>query len=149
MRHLSYTESKDKALRIIIILAIITLIEVLIALTGKGYLIEGVHFPTAVAGGAMIIGSFYKAYLVVFEFMHMKYEVPALMKTVLLPTFLLVWAIIAFLHEGSVWNSRRMDTTVIENRITPPNALKSSDFKVNHLNENRTPKHNGHDENNH
>ena len=29
------------------------------------------------------------------------------MKTVLLPTLLLVWAIIAFFYEGNDWNNRR------------------------------------------
>ena len=39
--------------------------------------------------------------------MHMKYEVPGLVKTVLLPTMLLVWAVIAFLAEGNYWNNLR------------------------------------------
>jgi len=37
----------------------------------------------------------------------MKYEVPGLVKSVLLPVFLLVWAVIAFAWEGSDWNKRR------------------------------------------
>ena len=37
----------------------------------------------------------------------MKYEVPGLVRSVLLPLFLLVWAIIAFLYEGSYWESSR------------------------------------------
>ncbi|GLR19705.1 hypothetical protein GCM10007940_43210 [Portibacter lacus] len=45
--------------------------------------------------------------------MHMKYEAPGLSKTVLLPMFLLVWAIIAFFWEGNDWNKRR---TLIKNK---------------------------------
>ena len=41
----TYEASKKIALKTIIILAVITVIEVMIALTGKGYIIEGVHFP--------------------------------------------------------------------------------------------------------
>jgi cytochrome c oxidase subunit IV len=109
MGHLTYEESKKVVLRIILILGAITLFEVLFALLGKGYLIEGVHFPHMVVGGLMIIMSIVKAYLIVYEFMHMKYEVPGLVKTVLLPTLLLVWGVIAFLNEGSYWNKARSD----------------------------------------
>jgi len=61
----------------------------------------------------MIAMSIVKAYLIVYEFMHMKYEVPGLVKSVLLPMFLLVWGVIAFLYEGGDWNHRR---TLIENK---------------------------------
>ena len=77
------------------------------SLLGKVYLIEGVHLPHILIGGLMIILSVVKAYLIVYEFMHMKYEVPGLVKTVLLPTLLLVWAVIAFLAEGNYWNNSR------------------------------------------
>jgi len=103
----SYEKSKKIATKIIIVLGIITIVEVLLALLGKGYLIEGVHFPLIVVGGIMIILSLVKAYLIVYEFMHMKYEVPGLVKTVLLPTLLLVWAVIAFFMEGKYWNNSR------------------------------------------
>ncbi len=39
--------------------------------------------------------------------MHMAYEVRGLMLSVLLPTLLLVWAIIAFFQEGSRWGKSR------------------------------------------
>jgi hypothetical protein len=37
----------------------------------------------------------------------MKYEVKGLALTVLLPTTLLIWAIIAFFQEGNSWKNRR------------------------------------------
>ena len=37
----------------------------------------------------------------------MKYEVPGLAWSVLLPTALLIWAVIAFLQEGTSWKDRR------------------------------------------
>ena len=113
----TYEESKGIAWRTIVILAIITVVEVAIALAGKGYLISGwVPYEASVGGFPigraimyllMISMSLYKAYLVVFEFMHMKYEVKDLMRSVLLPTVLLVWAIIAFFMEGSYWRTSR------------------------------------------
>jgi len=107
MGHLTYEESKSKANKVITILAVITICEVLFALLGKGYLVSGVHFPEMLIAAVMIIMSIVKAYLIVYEFMHMKYEVPGLVKSVLLPLGLLVWAIIAFLAEGTYWKNNR------------------------------------------
>jgi cytochrome c oxidase subunit IV len=108
-----YTFAKKIAFKTIIILAIVTVAEVLIALTGKGYIIEGYHAPKLLMNTLMIGLSIYKAYLIVFEFMHMKYEAKGLMLSVLLPTVLLIWAIIAFLYEGTRWKGNRQ---VIEER---------------------------------
>ena len=102
-----YISAKKIALKTIIILAIVTVVEVLIALTGKGYIIEGYHAPKLLMNSLMIGGSMYKAYLIVYEFMHMKYEAKGLRLSVLLPTLLLVWAIIAFLYEGTRWKGNR------------------------------------------
>jgi cytochrome c oxidase subunit IV len=102
-----YATSKKIATKTIGILAVITIGEVLFALTGKGYIIDGFHFPHVLISLVMISMSIVKAYLIVYEFMHMKYEIPGLVKSVLLPLFLLVWAIIAFLYEGKYWNNSR------------------------------------------
>ena len=102
-----YTGAKKIALKTIIILAVVTVIEVLIALTGKGYIIEGFHAPKLLMNSLMISMSLYKAYLIVFEFMHMKYEARGLMLSVVLPLALLFWAIIAFLYEGHAWKGNR------------------------------------------
>jgi len=107
MSHLTYDQSRQIATKTILILGVITIFEVIMALLGKGYLIEGVTLPHVLIGGLMIVLSVVKAYLIIYEFMHMKYEVPGLVKTVLLPTLLLVWAVIAFLAEGDYWNSSR------------------------------------------
>lgn len=109
MGHLTYGESKKIATKTILILAVITIAEVLVALLGKGHLVEGVEIPAAILGGIMIIMSIYKAYLIVYEFMHMKYEIPGMVKSVLLPTLLLVWGAIAFTWEGAYWHNSRKD----------------------------------------
>lgn len=83
--------------------------EVIFALAGKGYIVEGWECPILIMGGVMIAMSLLKAYLIVYEFMHMKYEMPALVKTVLLPTLLLVWAVFAFFKEGEYWKNRRAE----------------------------------------
>ena len=102
-----YTFAKKIAMKTIIILAVVTVLEVLIALGGKGYLIEGFHLPKMLMNAVMIGGSLYKAYLIVFEFMHMKYEARGLMLSVLLPVGLLIWAVISFLYEGQAWKANR------------------------------------------
>lgn len=102
-----YNFAKKIALKTIIILAVVTVLEVLIALVGKGYIIEGFHLPRVLMNLVMIVGSLYKAYLIVFEFMHMKYEARGLMMSVVLPVGLLVWAVISFLYEGDAWKNNR------------------------------------------
>jgi cytochrome c oxidase subunit IV len=56
---------------------------------------------------AMIGFSLYKAYFIVYYFMHMAHEVKGLAMSVLLPCLLLVWAVIAFFNEGNSWHTRR------------------------------------------
>jgi cytochrome c oxidase subunit IV len=111
MGHLSYEESKSRATKIIGVLAVITVFEVVFALLGKGYLVEGFRISGWITGLVMVVLSIVKAYLIVYEFMHMKYEVPGLVRTVLLPTVLLVWAIIAFMAEGKYWKDSRRNAT--------------------------------------
>lgn len=113
MSHLSYEDQKALVVRGLIILGIITIVEVLFALLAKGHLVPGVNFAhTSTAGHAiymllMVAASLYKAYFIIFYFMHMAYEVRGLVWSVLLPTGLLVWAIIAFFQEGNSWGERR------------------------------------------
>lgn len=107
MGHLSYEEGKKVVFKGLILLGIVTLIEVFIALLGKGYIIEGFHLPVWLMYFSMISLSLYKAYFIVYEFMHMRYEVPGLVRSVLLPTLLLVWMIIAFFYEGNTWRKWR------------------------------------------
>ncbi|MFT5166647.1 MAG: cytochrome c oxidase subunit 4 [Saprospiraceae bacterium] len=103
----SYEESKKLVVKGLILLGIITIIEVLIALLGNGHIIEGFTMAKWIMYPLMIGFSLYKAYFIVYEFMHMRYETKDLALTVLLPTMLLVWAIIAFFHEGNSYKERR------------------------------------------
>lgn len=108
--HLTYEESKKKVFRGLLLLGAVTLIEVFISLLGKGHIIAGAEKYAvlyAFVGLAIIILSIYKAYFIIYEFMHMRYEAKGLAMTVLLPTTLLIWAIIAFFQEGNAWKERR------------------------------------------
>lgn len=90
-----------------IILLIITVLEVGVALIGNGHLAEGVHFPKWLMIPLMIGLSLYKAYYIVGEFMHLGHETRGMAASVILPTLLLVWGIIAFLWEGDAWRANR------------------------------------------
>lgn len=109
--HQSYEEQKALVFRGLILLGAITIVEVVIALTAKGHLFHGVKFTEGFGHYLymlLMVGfSFYKAYFIIFHFMHMAHEVRGLALSVLLPTTLLIWAIIAFFQEGSSWGSRR------------------------------------------
>jgi cytochrome c oxidase subunit 4 len=110
MGHLSYEESKKLVFKGLFLLAVVTLVEVAFSLFGKGYIIPGVEEYTwllYVVGLILVALSLYKAYYIIYEFMHMRYEVKGLARSVLLPTVLLIWAIIAFFQEGDSWKNRR------------------------------------------
>lgn len=128
MGHMTYEESKSVAFKLIIVLAIITVIEVLIALVGKGY-IGGFHAPVWAMAIAMISLSLYKAYKIIYEFMHLGHEVPGMLKSVLLPVLLLVWAIIAFFWEGNDWNVRRTQIEDFNKKEIGANAPNTMDIK--------------------
>jgi cytochrome c oxidase subunit IV len=103
----SYEEGLAVVKRGFWLLAAITVGEVLVALVGNGHIIPGFTLPKWVMYPAMISMSLYKAYWIVYNFMHMAYEVKGLAMSVLLPCLLLVWAVIAFFQEGGSWGARR------------------------------------------
>jgi len=111
MAHLSYEESKKNVVKGLYLLAAVTVIEVLASLLGRGHLIPGlekVSWLFYILGLIIAFLSFYKARYIIYEFMHLKYEVKGLAWTILLPTTLLIWAIIAFFWEGDSWKKNRL-----------------------------------------
>lgn len=110
MEHLSYSDAKKKVFLGFWILLGVTLVEVFISLLGKGHIVEGVKdlgWLVAIAALLIVGLSIYKAKYIIYEFMHMGYEVRGLRISVLLPAALLIWAIIAFFQEGNSWKDRR------------------------------------------
>jgi cytochrome c oxidase subunit IV len=110
MSHKTYEESKKAVVKGLFLLAFVTLIEVFISLFAKGHIISGVNdlvWMGYAAGLIIAVLSIYKAYFIIYEFMHMAYEVKGLALTVLLPTSLLIWALFAFFQEGTAWKARR------------------------------------------
>jgi len=110
MGHLTYEQAIKRVYYGLYLLGAVTLIEVFFSLLGKGHVIGGLEDVSWIGyfvGLLLIVLSLYKAYFIIFEFMHMKYEVKGLALSVLLPTMLLIWAIVAFFQEGDSWKNRR------------------------------------------
>lgn len=111
MGHLTYEESKKVVVKGLILLGVVTIVEVAIALFANGHITPSfdigdgwMRYPYM----AIMIGlSIYKAYFIIYEFMHMRYEAKGLVASVLMPTGLLVWAIVAFFNEGASYGERR------------------------------------------
>jgi cytochrome c oxidase subunit 4 len=111
---LSPEEGKKVVYKGMILLGVITIFEVFIALIGNGHVIEGFHLPKYIMFPAMIILSLYKAYYIVSEFMHMKYETKGLMISALWPIVLLIWAMLALLNEGGAWHDSRQNIEILD-----------------------------------
>lgn len=127
MGHGSHEDAIKGVYKGMVLLGVVTLIEVIFSLFGKGHIIPGMEnlsWVAYVVGFIIIALSLYKAYFIVFEFMHMKHEAKGLAMTVLLPTLLLVWAVIAFFQEGTVWGEYRED-------IKDRNAIESKEYFEN------------------
>ena len=110
--HMTYEESKRFVFRGLGLLAAITLVEVFFSLAGKGFVpglrwMEGIEWFVFVIGVILIALSLYKAYFIVYDFMHLRNEVQSMSLTILMPMALLIWAIIAFFQEGNFWGERR------------------------------------------
>lgn len=119
--HISYEDSVKGVYKGLALLAIVTLVEVAFSLFGKGHILggealEGNMFFIYAIGIILIVLSLYKAYFIVYEFMHMGYEVKGLAASVLLPLVLLIWALVAFFQEGNAWKERR-DTVEERNEM--------------------------------
>lgn len=96
----------------------------------------------------MILLSFYKAYFIIYEFMHLKYEVKTLARTVLLPTTLLIWGIIAFLWEGNTWGERREEVQYeipaeVDKQLQEEESAPLDDMKLQEMGEEKEH-HEGH-----
>lgn len=114
--HASYEEQKSAVWKGLGLLAAVTLAEVALSLMKAAEWAKGLESVFAIASILIIVLSIYKAYFIIFEFMHMAYEVRGLAMTVLLPTFLLLWAVIAFFYEGDAWKNNR-ETVNERNRM--------------------------------
>lgn len=85
--------------RVTIILSVLTLVELALGFLMMGMDPEGLgkHFIK----GVIIILMLAKAFYIVGYFMHLRHELRNMIMTVVVPLFLFVWFIIAFLTDGN------------------------------------------------
>ncbi|MCX8210783.1 MAG: cytochrome c oxidase subunit 4 [Neolewinella sp.] len=124
--HLSYEESKTAVWKGLGLLAAVTVIEVFLSLLKAQDWAKDFQPLFIFLALLIIVLSIYKAYFIIFEFMHMAYEVKGLAMTVLLPVFLLLWGVIAFFYEGNAWKGNRekiQDRNRIESVLDAPNPV--------------------------
>jgi cytochrome c oxidase subunit IV len=129
----SYEEGLAVVKRGFWLLGAITVAEVFVALIGNGHIISGFFLPKWIMYPVMISMSLYKAYWIVYNFMHMAYEVKGLAMSVLLPCLLLVWAVIAFFQEGGSWGARRAQILKKNEIVVKPTSKPTGSLYTKHL----------------
>jgi cytochrome c oxidase subunit IV len=97
----AYQAQKKAVWRATGILAVVTVVEVTCALLLQHTL------PRPALNLLFILMSAIKAFFIVAEFMHLKYEFRALAISILAPCFFFIWFVIAFMMEGASWLSLR------------------------------------------
>ena len=120
-QHLSYEDSVRGVWKGLALLAAVTVAEVILSLLKAADFAEDIRVLLYIASMAIIGLSVYKAYFIIYEFMHMGYEVKGLAMTVLLPTMLLLWALIAFFNEGDAWRKNR-EKVIYRNQLKVPDG---------------------------
>lgn len=90
-------------LRVFWILLVVTIVEISLA-----FLYYFTSFPPRMLLNIIFIClTVVKAFYIIGEFMHLRHEVSTLIKVFLIPLLLLLWAITAFLWDGSSWKHMR------------------------------------------
>lgn len=85
------------------ILAVITALEFLVAFTIP---LDMEEIRITIFVGMTIVKAFY----IVGEFMHLKYEVKVLIWSILIPMIFIVWMLVAFVYEGmSIFDDRYLN----------------------------------------
>lgn len=81
----------NRLVRVAVYLGVLTAVEFAVAFT-----IDAGALKTAIFIGMTIVKAFY----IVGEFMHLKYEVKVLIWSILIPMIFVVWLIISLIYEG-------------------------------------------------
>lgn len=104
MAHLTKEESVKRVWRVCGILAVVTAVEIFAALAHYNWFHDS---PRMLLNILFIVLSAAKAFYIMSEFMHLKYELKPMTITILAPFSFLIWGIIAFLWEGKYWLSAK------------------------------------------
>ncbi len=100
--------------RVTIILSVLTIVELAL-----GFLMMGMaddSFSKHLIKGIIVILMLAKAFYIVGYFMHLRHELRNMIMTIVVPLFLFVWFIVAFLSDGNSFknNKNRLDENHLE-----------------------------------
>ena len=94
--------------RVTIILSVFTLVELALGVwlmnLEEG---EGAGMTIAFIKGVIVIFMLAKAFYIVSYFMHLRHELRNMIMTIVVPLFLFVWFIIAFLTDGNSFKNNK------------------------------------------
>ncbi|PWT74397.1 MAG: hypothetical protein C5B59_11240 [Bacteroidetes bacterium] len=99
----SHSFSKKAIWRTFWILLIITVVELALAIIYYESHFLNKHF----LNGIFIIGTLAKAFFIIAEFMHLKYEIKNLIMSIAFPAMLFIWFLTAFLWDGNSYKNLR------------------------------------------
>ncbi|QNF33473.1 cytochrome C oxidase subunit IV family protein [Adhaeribacter swui] len=74
---------------------------ILCGLTAVEFAFAFMMDPSTLRNSIFIILTIFKAFFIVAEFMHLKHETKSLIWSILIPTALLIWLLIALITEGT------------------------------------------------
>lgn len=121
---------KKEIYRVTIILSVLTSVELALGFWMMDMPYEGLerHFVK----GVIIILMLAKAFYIVGYFMHLKHEIRNLIMTIIVPLFLFVWFILAFLSEGNSYkhNKNHWDRDHLERSKLPMPEKKEDTHKL-------------------
>src|SRR6478609_5998975 len=89
--------------KITLYLSILTIIELALGFSMIG--MEEASLKRHLIKGVIVVLMLWKAFYIVGYFMHLRHELRNMIMTVVVPLFLFVWFIIAFLSDGDSFNN--------------------------------------------
>ena len=109
------------------ILLIITVAELALAILYY----ETDFLPKHFLNGIFVIGTLAKAFFIIAEFMHLKYEIKNLVMTIAIPAMLFIWFLVAFMWDGNSYRHLRnnYDPYHVEKNKTPVVKEKEGEHK--------------------
>ena len=113
------------------LLLIITIIELVLGLAM--YAIDMPSWLQLFIKGVIVILSLAKAFYIVSIFMHLGDEIRNFIMTIIMPLFLFVWFIAAFLWDGSSYRAKRNQYDLHFRETTLDRDLRSADTTLRPL----------------
>jgi cytochrome c oxidase subunit 4 len=121
------TMSIARIWRVFWILLIITVVEVIWGMKVSHTIPEAYKWVNAIFFLSM---TFVKAGYIVAEFMHLRYEVTNMLRSVLIPLLLFIWFVVAFCMDGDSWlNLRKRYAPGDQPKAAPPTEVQAEPLK--------------------